>query len=521
MLALFLPGLAGSIILGQNNVSVLLGAVSYDKNPFWSKRIPGLHYLEDGTSLPIQYSYGERRLILPFNENVQKYTSPEIVITKSHFKQMKTLASKDPYLRFYVGTTSTRVKITKQKGDNEFQFATSFTINIDNSKDVAGPLCTVLASDYQTIATDAKVAFTINWRFATSPSTPKDTTYLPQILIGVSLFLLAIILSAVFVKKRRTQESIVPYSEIFRLPQLFHNDLLVISTGLLFVVCAIFITRFCYNKKEIGIHLQNVMLLLLVAPVQLTALIGKTICQKIDDTAYCSIPLFYYMIVILPVTAFNVISGFFGSFLGFRIRRLVLSEPFVLLLSLVVCCGWGKSGYLFDTFFEVEASRGESNFPLKPRPFFCHILNLAYIVACVVLIRPAGLHLYDVFYNDAALDYQLMWSVLILYGGASALFGVVRTWYRTSRLSTHWTDGHILYNVFVALGGAGVFLLDVFTRNGLQLLASDVISFVQVYGFAAVLAWSMLAVVTCIGAFFSYVWSFVIVLMGYAQNKSS
>ena len=67
------------IALNTNrNLTIALGAVSTTTNPFWSQRLPAFHYCsEDNFSFSYEYSYNERKTIIPFSNTPLAQLEPD------------------------------------------------------------------------------------------------------------------------------------------------------------------------------------------------------------------------------------------------------------------------------------------------------------------------------------------------------------------------------------------------------------------------------------------------------------
>ena len=500
------------------NLSVMVGAVSTDQNPLWSQRIPGIHTCEDDDAdqlMEVRYSYMERRLVIP---DEATYTHCRVALSRGQAKYMRSLAVEGAFLRFYVGSRTFRAKFARVE-NGVVKYATRFVVVVDDSKPVLNPAFRVEAGDFVEIKEGVEVAFKFSVTSGKVVVESIESDWLWLVWVGCSGFVLALLVSLYLVYySRKESQLVVPLAEIWRIQNRFRDSLLISSAGLMYIAVGICLTRYCPGKREVGPLIQHALAMVIVAPLQLTVLLAKTVGVVTDETNYVSLALLYYIFIMMPQTAFTVLFGFFGSFRGYRIRWIAVNDPVFLLAMMVICRGWGRSGYLMNTWFSVETTGGKSNFPLKGRSMFAYLFNIAYVVAGIVSVFPACMHMVNIYYEDAEIDWKLLWACVFAYGGLAAVTGIIRTAYRVGRLTSHWSEGHMLYNSFVGIG-AFVAIAKSAIRKCVQ--AVDLISRMQVLLGGLSIAWAVSGIAMSIGVFFSYVWSFVTMLIGFSQRKSS
>ena len=508
-----------------HNLSVMVGAVSNARNPLESLRVPGIHICDDDDSdrlMEVKYSYLERKLVVPVGENGGIYKHCRVSLSRRNAKDMRDMATEDSFLRFYVGTRTVRSQFA-QKDNGIVKYATHFTIVVDNSqKPKTNPMVMINPSEFVEIKENMPIEFTFSVKLDSLPEPAPTENPLPLALVlaGAGLFTLSLCLSLYLICTSRNEANpVVPLAEIWRIQNRFRDSLLLSSAGIMFIAIGICLSRFCMGKREVGPLLQHSLAMIIIVPVQLTCLLAKTIGVETDDTNYVSISLLFYVFIMLPQNAFTVFFGWFGSFRGFRIRWIAINDPLFLLIMMILCRGWGSSGYLLETFFKVETTGGKSNFPLKGKPFYARICNVLYIVAVTASLVPACMHALDIYFNDTEIDWMLLWGTVVTYGGGAAFYGMIRTLFRTSRLTDNWADGHMLYHFFVAVGSFVVIAVETIRRYPPG--STGIISSLQVWLAGLSIAWAMLGISLGIGCFFSYVWSFVTMLFALSQRKSS
>jgi hypothetical protein len=251
--------------------------------------------------------------------------------------------------------------------------------------------------------------------------------------------------------------------------------------------------------------------LLLLAPLELLLFIAGTVRHELSTPSLISPSFLYYFLIIAPSNAFSVLFGFFNSFRGYRIRDLIVEQPLFLCLLIVVSRGFGRSGTKLRWPRVVECQTGGSHLPLRPLGLIALLFDAIYVVVSVALLRPACGHLVEIVCDDTPIDFAGLLSICFEYGGLAALGGLIRTVHRLGAGSVHWMEGHLTLHAGVTVGVIGVIVIDGIARYGIPEL--------QVMAAFAILAWGAGGVALCVGAFFSFVWSFVTVLFGFGEQK--
>jgi hypothetical protein len=360
----------------------------------------------------------------------------------------------------------------------------------------------------------ATLDFSFSVEFEDLPTADDRPNNFLRAVITLLLFVVSLTISVVFVFTNRANPTwIVPYREVWRLPNSFPNLLLFAGSGLLFIAVGIAISLICPGQYAMSSFIGKTAALVMVAPVQLMALIATTLSIRLDDRTLIGPALLYYACVCGPLNFFTVLFGFFGAFRGYRIRHLVLSEPILLLLIAEIARGFGNSARYFRVLYVIEAHTGPSNFPLRPIGFLMSVFDVVCIIASVIVIAPICDHLIEVLCDDALIDIGLCMAVVFEYGAAAALAGLLRTVYRLGRLTVHWAEHHVTVHTSVAIGVAAYVAVRAVMRFSLPEF--------QVIAAFAVAGWGIAGASMTIGAFFSYVWSFVTVLFAFAQEKTS
>ena len=135
------------------NITVAVGAVSTNINPFWSQKLPGINFCDDD-KYPIKYEYNhnERKTILPFPNTINNDTDTiELthihcthIIKEKFINSFNKLAIKGAFLRFYVGQTVLRVRFFTN--DDDKRLYTHYDIFIDNTENIESPRAKVIPS---------------------------------------------------------------------------------------------------------------------------------------------------------------------------------------------------------------------------------------------------------------------------------------------------------------------------------------------------------------------------------------
>jgi hypothetical protein len=181
-------------------------------------------------------------------------------------------------------------------------------------------------------------------------------------------------------------------------------------------------------------------------------------------------------------------------------------------MIIVVVRGLGRAGLLLRIPIVVETNCDPSNFPLRPLGFIAGFLNLMFIIGNVVFLMPVCRDFIGLLCDDTPIDHKKLFLDCMVYGGLSAVAGLCRTIHRLSRLTTHWTESHLVIHTFISFGIMAFIVLQMFERYGFSEF-SVIIEF-------SMLSWSIGGVILCLGVFFSYGWSFLTVVFALAQRKS-
>jgi hypothetical protein len=500
------------------DVPVMLGSVSYPSNPFWSQRVPGLQFCPTN-SLPISHSYQERKLVLPLNESGRPYDHCRIRLDRSDAEIYERVMRSDLFLRFYVGLTTVRCACTRgpDHGSSSVQIATHFTIRIDNSRAVQAPRVAVVPDSFVVpeMLIFVNYSFSVELEAFPADDGPPQNHFL-LVLFGVLLIVTALIVSVVFIWRHRTNRGVlVPVREIWRLQESFQNMLLFTGAGMAYTVVGVVIWASCPGRRPIGPFLGKAMVIAAIPAAQLTALIARAVTVILEDPTIVTPVFWYYLSVCTPLHLFSVVFGFFGSFRGYRIRQIMVVEPILIVVAVEVARGFGYSTRFFDVPPVAHPQIGPSVFPLRPLGFAARGLDVLHVIIGAIMVVPLCDSLIGVLCDDDPVDVGLMAATFLLYGGAAALAGLLRTIHRLTVVTQHWTDDHIEIHCVTGCVAMAYVALRGILRYGVRELK------LQVLAAFGVLVWEVGAAVIAIGVFFSYVWSFVVVALTFGGERTT
>jgi hypothetical protein len=489
----------------NSNISVKVGAVSNLQNPFWSQRIPGVHFCPEPSTLPIDYSFMERKLILPFIDSDSDFLHCSLLIDHSSIKALKKVAREDSFIRFYAGLRTVRARLFQLDPDSsDIRIATHFVIRIDRSADAMS--VTPERFSMPVLAQPLNVSFAV--RIEAGMREPILAGKNGAIFaIGAGLFVIAAILSVGYgYRWRFVDKPAVPFREIWRITELYPNLLVFTGVGALFVAAGVVISVVAPGRFAAASVLQNVALLVLIVPVGITCLIARTFSLRLDDPGIVAPQLLYFTMIVIPAHIFSIFCGLFGSFRGYRIRYLIVTQPIYAGLLVEMSRGFGNVGALLHVPFVIEPRPGASNFQLAPLGSKLVALNIVVVLLNILGLAPVCRHLVEVLCDDAPIEYGWIMSVVVVYGGAAAVSGLIRTIHRLTRLTRHWSESHIVMHGAIAIGVMVIIVAHGLKRYGIPEW--------EVAAAFAMLAWGAGSVVVSIGVFFSYAWSFVTVVGG-------
>ncbi|OHT16470.1 hypothetical protein TRFO_02748 [Tritrichomonas foetus] len=486
-----------SIALNSDrNVTVYLGAVSTKSNPFWSQRMPLFHYCDEDNyqKLDVEYSYSERKLIIPFNHsnpNITEKIQYEVCrqeIKKRHITIFENVAKSDSYLRFYVGQSVIKAPFFDKS--DKLKIYTSYSIFIDKTKNVSSPECRIIPEGLSELVEGETLSITVAVSLTDSlhsfrkseisnEEVKYDTKYgqifdlftnIPdntlKMIIIISIGLLCITVSMIFgFVHFKANSNEIPISEIWRMPAGLSNTLMFMILGLLFICIAFYIYMLKRDGDSYGSYVEKIVLPSLIIPITSYSLIARTLGIVPQLPNWMAPCILYYLIFICFPHCYSILFGFFGSFRGFRIRYIAVFDPLFLLMLLLFVRGAGSTSALLNPYCFIDAPTGPTALPRKKVRFSSKVSDLLYIIIESFVLLPISFHLFDIFFDDKQVNGFLFASILILFCSISSIFALLRAFPRTKMVTESWQDGIAPLNFILAIVQVGFLVFITFCER--------------------------------------------------------
>lgn len=449
------------------NITVAVGAVSTDYNPFWSQKLPGINYCDNEKyTFDYEKNHNERKTILPFpntlynNTDDVEFTHEQCthMIKEKFIKIFNKLAINGAFLRFYIGQTVIRTNFYIATNDNDKKIFTHYLIYIDNTEDTESPRAKVIPSKEVSLIEKQEVTFSFAAKFAKIEPNEEKLDLKKQkdkqldflLLISSALFILSIIISVVFYfKKKDTHE--IPINEIWRIPPGLQNSFLFVIFGMYMINIFLFIYLLKRDCDSYGSYVEKIIYPSLVIPITFFTLISKTVGLNPDMQNWMSPSLIYFVIFIFIPHLYAVVFSIFGSFRGFSILYNIINDPFFLIMNLIFINGVGPAANLLNPPRTVDCQTGPSPLQKKKVKLISTIIDFVYIFISVVLLMPISQHLFEIFFDDALVNGKLFGTIFILFCSVASIFSLIRALPRTLYLTESWQIGMVSLNANVAL----------------------------------------------------------------------
>lgn len=447
------------------NITVAVGAVSTNINPFWSQKLPGINFCDDD-KYPIKYEYNhnERKTILPFPNTINNDTDTiELthihcthIIKEKFINSFNKLAIKGAFLRFYVGQTVLRVRFFTN--DDDKRLYTHYDIFIDNTENIESPRAKVIPSKDVKLKEKQEVTISFAVKFTKidpneeklNSQKQKDEQLNFLVIISIFIAMLSLIISFVFYFRKRDSHDI-PLGEIWRLPPDLSNSFLFIILGMYIINIFFYLLLLKRDCDPYGAYVEKIIYPSLVIPITLFTLISKTIGLKIEMQNWMSPSILYFIVYILIPHLYTLLFSLFGSFRGFSVFYIILSDPFFLIMNLIFIDGAGPSANLLNPPRVVDSQTGPSPLQKKNVKFISRIIDFIYVCLAAVLLMPITQHLFEIFFDDELVNGKLFGTFIFLFISVCSIFGIIRALPRTLYLTEPWQSGMAPLNFNLAL----------------------------------------------------------------------
>lgn len=502
----------------EKNVSgkIFVGSVSTLSNPFWSQTIPGIHYCDKSFDSQHEYSIyysntNEKLYKIPFNYSRgdlkgQTYEHCAIRIDDAMLDKIRRVSANDAFIRFYLSNKCVRVRLFKVE-NNDIYIYSEFKIVIDNN----GRNFVVENQRPVKVERGSQVTFKYETEFKNLEGYEKKqmnlrTKYL--YITAIIVFIIVIIFIAIYSFNNRILSNLeIPYSELWRLPESHNMNLFFTSLGLLTISVFITIQIFCIPNEFIDKFLKRLILVMSTNYLVFTSILSNVVKNPIGTSQWISPFLVAYSTTTL---SFQTINKLFGSDRGYPIFQFLIDNGFYISLGLIFCISVGRSAILLKAPCEIDAKRGQSGIQKKKLAFYYKAFDIIFILISIMIFYPICPDLIKILFGDNEFDFNLITSTFLAYMMISGLFSLIRTITRINK-QTSWQEDHITIHSLVSIAICVICFYMIFMNF------MNFQSFVM--GIALIIP--LFLIITSTGVFFSYITSFITVILTYKQPKNN
>lgn len=511
------------------NITVAVGAVSTNKNPFWSQKLPGINYCDNEKYIfNFEKNHNERKTILPFPNTLHNETDTieftheqcTHIVKEKFINIFNKLAIEGAFLRFYIGQTVIRTNFFTTSNDGNKKIYTHYLIYIDNTENTESPRAKVIPSEDTSLILKQDITFSFAVKFTRIESNEEQLELKSQkdkqldflITASIVFFIISVIISLVFYFKKKDTHD-VPLGEIWRIPPDLGNSFLFIIFGMYIMNIFFYLLLLKRDCDPYGAYVEKIIYPSLVIPITLFTLIAKTVGLKPSLQNWMSPSLVYFVVYILIPHIYTVFFGIFGSFRGFSIIYIVLSDPFFLLMNLIFIDGVGPSANLLNPLRVVDFTTGPSPLQIKSVKFISKIFDLVYVGLSAVILMPITQHIFEIFFDDALVNEKLFGAIFVLFCSIGSIFALIRALPRTLYLTESWQSGMAPLNFNLAiLEVLYVIYIAIFERHVIDIQAILMIVVFTIPYFFTILG---------VGSAVFYLVPFVPILATFSQPKST
>lgn len=508
------------------NITIAVGAISTDRNPFWSQKLPGINSCDDDDyKFVYDYNHNERKTIIPFPNTLNNDTSSfELTqcnqqIKKKMIDTFNKLAIQGAFIRFYIGQTIIRTNFFTSSNNNKELF-THYLIYVDNTENTESPRAKVIPSEEASLIEKQEITIKFSLKFSkidpdeTRQKLNKEKSNQLNFLITVAVFMVVIslIISIAFYYKKKESHDI-PLSEIWRIPPDLPNTFLFIIFGMDIISIFIYIILLKRDCDPYGSYIEKIVYPSILVPITVFTLIAKTIGLKPEIQNWMSPSIVYFFVFVLVPHIYTLFYNIFGSFRGFSPFFILFNDSFFLIMNLIFVNGVGPSAALLNPPRSVNAQTGPSPLQKKNVKFISRIIDFVYVCLSAVLLMPITSHLFEIFFDDELVNLKLFGTILFLFSSVASVFGLIRALPRTLYVTESWQSGIAPLNFILAF-------IEMFYVAYIALFERNIMNFqaiLMVPVFALPLFFSIIGV----GTVMLYLTPFIPILATFSQQKST